>query len=281
MYFLWYLSSLLLIVNSCTSERRCIDSCSFEHQFDAKLILPSTCTFSQRDQCDAILTFDYSSRTVNIKFGTLSRKRQRDDIVYTSEIISHTSITLSGDSSAENIVEYYCSTGDLCEYAYVLNQALSLYIHKTCHHFRVNLISLLHSDPSSTTRSCITSDGSIAKCDHPCDLFSVNPNHTVRQCDGQTDLDFQTSVGRTTPVNKPEYDYRLYSYACTTELCNGDAVQEQIVNLIESDDGECLFFLDQNQTMTTTTTPSNHAMSYSKSFFLCILSFSLNLFYFH
>ena len=76
----------------------CIDSCSFDYDFDASFTLPPSCTFIQRDQCDVILTFNYSARIINIKFGTLSHKQQRDDIVYTYELISNTVITLDGDS---------------------------------------------------------------------------------------------------------------------------------------------------------------------------------------
>ncbi len=59
----------------------------------------------------------------------------------------------------------------------------------------------------------------------------------------QNNLEFQITVGRTTPINKPEYKYRLYSYACTTELCHGYSRQQEIEQLIKSDNEECLIFL--------------------------------------
>jgi hypothetical protein len=275
MFFLWYVVSLFLIINSCTSEQLCIDSCKFDHNFDADLTLPPNCNFTQRDQCDVILTFEYSTRIVNIEFGTLSRKQQRDDIVYTSELISHTTITLDGDSSTENMVEYYCSTGDRCEYNYVVHQLLPLYIHKTCHHFRANLISLLHSDPSSTNRSCLSDSGDVLKCDNPCELVFFHPNLTLRNCDADRNLQFETTVGRTTPTNKPEYDYRLYAYTCTTEMCNGFEMQNKIDKLIETDDGECLIFLQKSS---ATTTINHEGILYSKSFLLFLLCI-LILFY--
>ena len=185
------------------------------------------------------------------------------------------------------LVEYYCSTGDRCEYDYVVNQALSLYIHKTCHHLRVNLISLLHSDPSSPSRSCMLGNGDISICNHPCHLFLLDPNTIIRACNSPINLKFQTSVGRTTPTNKPEYSYRVYSYGCTTELCNGNAKQQQIEKLIKADDGECLLLLeDGNQTTTSVTTyepitvPHNQAMLHSKSFLLCIICLLKREFFF-
>jgi hypothetical protein len=266
--------SLLLIINSCISDQLCIDSCSFDHDFDASFAIPPNCTFIQRDQCDVILTFNYSARIINIKFGTLSHKQQRDDITYTSELISNTIITLDGDSSAQNIVEYYCSTEDHCEYNYVVNQALNLYIHKTCHHFRVNLISLLHSDPSSSSRSCVLNSGDISPCDNPCQLSFLNPNLISRTCDSRRNLEFETTVGRTTPINNPAYDYRFYTYTCTTELCNGLEMQDKIQKLIQSDDGECLVFLE-NINQTTTRHP-NQAISYPKSCSLFMICFLLS-----
>ena len=103
MFFLRSIASLFLIIDLCTSQQLCIDSCSFNHGFDENLTLPPNCTFTQRNQCDVILTFDYSTRIVNIQFGSYSHKQQRDDIAYTSELIAHTVITLDDDSSAQNI----------------------------------------------------------------------------------------------------------------------------------------------------------------------------------
>ncbi len=281
MFFLWSIASLSLIIKFCTSQQFCIDSCSFHHNFDEHLTLPPNCTLTQRHQCDVILTFDYSTRIVNIQFGSYAHKQQqRDDMVYTSELITHTIITLDGDSSAQNIVEYYCSTGDRCEYEYAINQVLSLYIQKTCHRLRVNLISLLHSDPSSSSRSCMVDDGDASICDQPCYLLSINPNETRRTCDRPRNLEFETTIGRTTPTNKPEYSHRLYAYACTTELCNGNAKQQQIEKLLKSDDGECFLFLeDGNQTIyETTPIPHNQTIIYSNSILLYIICF-LMLFY--
>jgi hypothetical protein len=280
MFLLWCITSLLLIINSCNSAQLCVDSCTFEHDFDATFALPSNCTFVQRDQCDTILTFNFLTRIVNIQFGKLSQEEQGNDSDYTSDNIAHTVIALDGDLSVQHVIEYYCSTGDRCEYDYVLNQALPLYIHKTCQHLRVNLIALLHSDPASTHRPCLLDDGDVSVCDKPCELFYVNPNQTLRSCDGQRDLTFQTTVGRSTPTNKPDYDYRLYAYACTTTLCNGFPEQDNIEKLLQSDDGECLIHFDDGNTTTTSVTPTsttttyhNHAISFSKSFVLFVFCF--------
>ncbi|CAF1162098.1 unnamed protein product [Adineta steineri] len=279
MFFLWSIGSLLLILNSCICQQLCINSCNFNQDFDADLVRPSNCTIIEQERCSAILIFDYSTRIVNIQFGSYSKKQQRDDILYTSELISTTMITLENESSTKTKVEFYCSSSSLCEINYVITQALPVYIHKTCHHLRVNLISLLHSNPSSSSRSCMMNDDSVSKCDQPCKLFSPNPNQTLRGCESSSNLEFQTTIGRTTPTNKPEYDHRLYSYTCTTELCNGYEKQQEIEKLIKSDNGECLSFLeDINQT--TTTTSYNQATSYSKSFYLPVIYFLHMKFFF-
>ncbi len=174
----------------------------------------------------------------NINFSSLSLKRQYNNIVYRSEIISHTIIALDNNSSVQNMVEHYCSTDDHCDYDYVVNQALPLYIHKTCQHFQLNLISLLDSDPSS-----LLNNGNISICNQPCEFIFVNPNQTLHTYYNQNNLEFQTTVGRTKQINKPEYNYRLYSYACTTELSNGFSKRQEIEQLIKSNNEDRLIFL--------------------------------------
>jgi hypothetical protein len=150
-----------------------------------------------------------------------------------------------------------------------------------------NLISLLHSDPSSSSRSCLINNGDISVCDQPCSLSFVDPNDTFRICENQQSLTFQTTVGRSTPTNKPEYNYRMYAYACTTELCNGVAKQQEIEKLLQPDNGECLIDLDDgNKTTTSGVTPTflptahhNQAISFSKSFIFLIISFFMMFFY--
>lgn len=256
------LSSLLVVIlaiPACTGTQLCVDSCSVDHDFDGNFTLPLNCTFVQRDQCDVLITFDYSARIIHFQFGTLSQSQQRDPVVYTSDNIAHTTITLDGDSNAQHIIEYYCSTGDACEYKYAVDEALPLYKHKTCHLFRAKIISLLHSEPSSTSRACIVEDGTEKICAYPCELFYTSPNQTLRSCDAQRSLEFQTTVGRSTPTNKPEYTYRLYAYACTNQGCNGYTKQDAIEKLMREDDGECLIFLDNNNQ--TTSTPGSTATS--------------------
>ncbi len=68
MFFLWYISCLLLIINSFTNEQLCIYSRSFDHNFNETLILLYNCTFTQRNQCVVILTFNYTTRIVKHKF---------------------------------------------------------------------------------------------------------------------------------------------------------------------------------------------------------------------
>ncbi|UJR23048.1 hypothetical protein I4U23_026074 [Adineta vaga] len=280
MFFLWLSISLLLITKFCTSQPLCIDSCKFNHNFDDTLVLPSNCTIQQRDQCATILIFDYSNRIVNIQFGSYSNRQQRSNIIYTTELITDTIITLDGESSAQNVVEYYCREGDRCEYEYIVNNILPFYIHKTCHRLRVQLIARLHGDPSSTSRTCvINGDSDTSTCGQPCELFFNNPNETLRRCDSPKDLQFQTTVGQTTPINKPEYNYRLYSYTCTTDLCNSYAKQQEIERLIKSDDGECLVFLENiNQTSTTTIVPYSQG-SFNSNFLLLIIFYLLTMKY--
>ena len=244
---------VILTIPACTGTQLCISSCHFELDFTKNLTLPLNCTFVQREQCDVVIIFDYSTRMIDFQFGTQSKKHRLNDEEYTSDNIVHTVITLDGNSGAQQVIEYYCSTGDRCEYKYALEEALPRYLHKTCHLFRAKVIALLHSDPTSTSRACLIEDGTEVICNNPCELFYTSPNKTLRSCDAQRNLEFQTSVGRSTPTSKPEYDHRLYAYACTTQGCNGFTTQGAIESLILADDGECLTELNNNQTTSGTT----------------------------
>lgn len=249
------LCSLLVIFSvfhQSNAEQLCLESCRFDHSFDGNFTIPLNCTIGPREQCAATMTFDYTNRVVHMLFGNLSKSVQSDAENYTTDNVIHTSIGLDGDSSTEHVIEYYCSSGDLCERNYVLDEALPQFLKKTCFFIRTKLIALLRADPSVKQRACMIADGEEVICDKQCELFYQAPGKVKRDCDNQRNLEFQTTVGYSTPINKPEYQYRLFAYACTTPACNAYTTQAKIEKLLREDDGECL--VGFNSTIEPTTT---------------------------
>ena len=243
MSFVCYLFSVAILLNVCLGQQLCIDSCKFEQPFEQNFTLPSNCTSSQQTECSVVLTFDYTTRVVTIEFGFSQTDRHSEPITYTSDNIAYTTFTLNDNSSVQHTIEYYCSTGDRCDFNYVRDQALALYTHKHCANFREQLSSLLYANPPTSTRQCMSKTSNVSSCDRPCVLSFINPTDTLRICEGEQYLGFRTAVGRSTPESKPEYNYRLYAYSCTTPVCNGYDTQARVEKLIDSDNGDCLITL--------------------------------------
>lgn len=275
MFLLYSLLIFLLSFHQTNGDQLCFESCRFDHAFEGNFTIPLNCTIGRRDECAATITFDYTHDVVNMLFGNLSRISESNAENGTTDLVIHTSIGLEGDSSTEHVIEYKCSTGDLCERNYVLDEALPEFLKKTCIRTRAKLISLLHADPSVHSRPCMLADGTEAICDKQCELFYQSPDKVQRDCDNQRNLEFQTSVGVSTPTNKPEYKYRLFAYACTTPACNAFATQGRIEKLLRDDDGECLVSLNSTIEPTTTivipTTDFSSATKISFDFFRFVL----------
>jgi hypothetical protein len=241
--------------------------------------LPPDCTVNRQDECSVLLIFNYAAQTVTIDFSFAFRK-QRLRADYQTDNTINTVIGLEEPIIIEHVVEYYCSTGDDCDLNYVKDKALPLYTEKSCQNFRSELIRYLNPDPSSAQRDCFQNDNTTSLCILPCELQYQNPNSISRSCTGIVDIGFETTVGQSTPINKPEYNSRSITYGCSSEMCNGIPMQQRIQRLISLDNGECIITLNDtidtttSVPLTTTTTatikPGNQAITFSKSFILII-----------
>jgi hypothetical protein len=279
MFFLWSLLHFVFIINSASSDQVCVSSCEFEQNFQSIFCLPPKCTFTRRDQCSVILKFNYQTQIVTVDFSSQLHK-QRLDAVYKTDHVVNSVINLEETSFIQHTVEYYCSTGDNCDLDYVQNIAIPLYVRKSCQHFRSELIKYLHPNSSSPHRYCLQNNSSPVLCELACDIIYNNPDNIYRSCDGQVDLTFDTKYGQSTPINKPDYSYRSFAYACTSELCNGIVIQNRIQRLVDLDNGECMILLNETigsttsalpTTTTTTMKPRSTAAAFSKSFILIIV----------
>ena len=288
MFFFWYLLNIFLVIHSCISDQLCIDTCKIRHDMHTSFELPPECTVTRREQCTVLLIFNYAEQTVTIDFAFESYK-QHLQADYQTDNVVHSVITLQDPPFVEHNVEYYCSTGDNCDLNYVKDIAIPQYSAKTCTDFRTQLIRYLNPDNAPAERDCFQIDNSTSLCNLPCQLEYHNPNSISRSCDGTIDIGFETTVGQSTPTNKPEYNSRQFAYGCMTEMCNGIEMQYRIQRLISMDNGECMIILNKTFESTTsilttipmtTTTPKhhNHGTTFSKSFILII--FILNFVYF-
>jgi len=279
MFFLWYFLHLLIIINSCISNQLCIDRCQFEYNLHSNFSLPSDCNVTRRDYCFVITTFDYIKETIKVYFN-LEFDEQHLENAYQIDNVIHSTISLEDPTFIEHSVEYSCSTGDNCDLDYVQNLAIPSYTSKSCENFRLKLIQYLNPDVPSADRDCFINEYVTSTCDLPCEFIYHNPNQISRSCDGDLGLIFETTIGQSIPINKPEYNYRTWNFSCTPRLCNGKEMQQTIQNLIDSDNGECLIFFNQANT-TTTNAPSKSASIFSKLFYLIIFIiyfFSLTFF---
>jgi hypothetical protein len=285
MFFFWYLLNFFLIINSCISDQVCINSCQFNFDIHAEFTLPHDCTYTRREQCAVMIIFDYEDAAIEIDFGFESDKPDNKSVYDTDNIII-TVINLEDPSFIRHTVTYYCSTGDNCDLNYVKTKAIPLYAPKACQDFRKLLVERLYPDPSSSHRDCFLNDTATLLCEQPCDLSYNSSNQISRSCGGRVDLAFETTVGQSSPVNKPEYTNRIFAYACTPGLCNGLVMQNLIRKMITTDNGECMIFLNETIetttstfastnpsmitstiiTTTTATTHHNHATTFSNSF---------------
>jgi hypothetical protein len=268
MFFLWYILHLLIIINYSISDQLCIDKCQFEYNLHSNFSLPSDCHTIRRDSCYVLTTFDYIKQTIKISFS-LEPDRQDIENDYQTDNIIRSTINLEGTPFTINSVEYYCSTGDHCDLDYVENIAIPIYTPKSCEKFRSQLIQYLNPDPPTHERDCYINENTTLKCDLPCEFIYDNPDKISRSCEGDLDLMFETIIGESTPINKPEYHYRTWKFSCTTSLCNGKEMQQRIEDLIRLDDGECLSFFNQPNE-TTTYIPSKSTSTFSKSYYLII-----------
>ena len=251
MLLLCSLLSILLWIPSSTSDQSCVDNCQFEYDIETEFLLPTRCRYSRRDQCSAMLNFDHVKQTVAIEFGS-PLPRQATGMSGETETIAHTVINLEDTSFIHQTVEYFCSTGDACELDYVRTIAIPKYSRKRCGDFQKELMKYLHPNSTSLQRNCYVSETTLMLCNLPCDLF-YTPDAVKRACDGQVDVAFETSVGRSTPIDLPDYRARLFAYGCTGQLCNGPVMQKVIEKLIDSDQGQCLISVNET---TTSGTPS-------------------------
>ncbi len=268
MVFLWYLFHLLILVNYSISDQLCIDKCEFQYDFNSNFSLPSDCNTTRRNRCFVLTQFDYIKKIIKIDFSLEPDEIHLDTDNQTDTRV-RSYINLANPSFIQHSIDYFCSTDNYCDLEFVRNIALSILTPKSCTKFRSQLIQYLNPDPQSTDRDCYRSENTTFKCDKPCELIYKNPNETVRSCDGQLKLEFQTTVGQSTPIDKPEYQYRTWSFSCTSQLCNGQSMQQRVENLIDFDHGECMIsFKETNET--TTALPSKSASIYSQLFSLFI-----------
>lgn len=290
MFVFGCLLTILLTIPSCASYPLCIDSCQFEHDMRTPFDLPSRCNSSRREaHCSVVLTFDATKQTVAFDFGT-SSPPDHGDVVYETENILHTEIHLDDTLSVEQKLEYYCSTGDRCELDFITTKVIPSYATKRCQHLQTKLIQYLHPNSTSSHRECFLNETEIGACSSLCSLLHVHADYIKRSCDDHARHLFETSAGRSTPSNHPDYEHRLFSYGCTSQLCNGPVIQKHIQTMIDTDNGECLLGLDPPASSTTapmtstSTTPPmaststmnpNQASSLSASLLFTILILSV------
>ena len=267
MFFLWI---LFFLVNYSICDQLCIDKCQFQYDLHANFSLPPDCNTTRRDRCYVLTEFDYIKNKIELHFSL-----EPDEINLGENNTNQTDtrvrsyINLAQPPFIEHSIDYYCSTGDYCDLEFVRNFALPVFTPKSCTRFRSKLIEYLDPEPLSKHRNCFHGDDATVQCDRPCELIYKNPNETTRSCDGQLKFEFQTTVGQATPIDKPEYEYRTWSFACTGNICNGISMQRRIENLILFDQDQCLVTLKQTNE-TTTPLPSKSASIYSQLFSLLI-----------
>ena len=276
-FFLWSFLNLLLLLHPCTAGQSCISSCQFDYDLQSAFTLPEQCTTIEQAQCSVRLIFNYITNKVNVQFSSAAIKKAAAEPIYDTETNVRSVINFENDF-IQQTVDYSCSTSNKCELDYVQKTAIPRYAGKNCTEFKADLMRQLYSNQTSH-RECFLNDTQAYLCDEPCDLLHYGINQTNRACDGRVDLAFETSIGQSTPVNKPEYLYRTYSYACTTEFCNGAVLQKTVEILIHRDEGQCLIVLnDTIDTTTTSTSPINTtagglaSMVATSSSFLILLS---------
>jgi hypothetical protein len=268
MFFLWYLLHLLILIHSSISDQLCINKCQFQYDLHSNFSLPSNCNVSRQEHCSVVTTFDYIKNIIKVDFSLEYDKQNLENDNETNNVILSI-INLAEPSFIQHSIEYICSTGDNCDLDYVENIAIPTYTSKSCEKFRSQLIQYLNPYPPSYERDCLVNQNTTVKCNLPCEFIYDNPNQISRTCDGELASMFETKIGQSTPINKPEYAYRTLAFSCTTSLCNGQQMQQRIDNLINSDNGECLSFFNQPNE-TTTPIPSKSSSTFSKSLYLII-----------
>lgn len=273
MFFLWYIFHLLIIINYSISDQLCIDRCQFEYDLHSNFSLPSECNITRRDNCFVLTTFDYSKQIVKVYFSLEYDPLDITNIYQTDTTIS-TIINLADPPFIQHSIEHFCSTGDHCDLNYVENIAIPKYSSKACDDLRSEFIQYLNPNPPSFERDCYLNENTTLKCNQPCEFMYNNPNEISRSCDGELNMMFKTTVGLSTPINKPENYFRKWDYACTTSLCNGKPMQEHIEKLIYSDNEKCLIIFNQTNE-TTTHIPSKSLSIFKKSYssIIFIISF--------
>lgn len=260
MFFLWLFIHCFILFHCVFTDQSCIDRCDFQYNLSLNFTLPSDCNLIRRDRCYVLINFDYTKELIDVHFSL-----EPDEEISTNEnqtdLVVRSTISLTDPKSIQHSVGYYCSTGDQCDLEFVQQTILPTFVNKSCDAFRSRLIDHLNPNPPSMSRQCYQNENTTLKCDAACELIYTGPNEISRSCDGDLGMKFVTIVGQSTPIDKPEYDNRNYSYACNTPLCNGRSMQERIEYLIIYDHEECLIsFKEMNET--TTVIPSKSTSRY-------------------
>lgn len=266
----WSFVSCYFLFHSIVGDQLCIDRCDFQYDFDSNFTLPSNCNLTRRDRCYVLMIFEYNKNLIEVHFS-LEPDDEIDAGENQTDLVVRSMISLVEPSVLQHSVGYFCATGDQCDLEFVRQTILPTFLEKSCERFRAKLIDYLNPNPPSVSRQCYENENTTLKCDAACQLIYTGPNEISRSCDDDLGMRFETIVGQSTPIDKPEYDYRNYSYACNTPLCNGRLMQERIENLIVYDHGECLIsFKEMNET-TTTVIPSKSTSRYVSD--LCMILF--------
>lgn len=269
MFLFWYLFYLLILVNYSINDQLCIDKCQFQYDFHSNFSLPSDCNITRRVRCFVLTEFDYINKIIKLYFSLEPDEINLDDNNNQTDIRVRSYINLAEPPSIQHSIDYFCSNSDYCDLEFVQNIAMPIFTPKSCTKFRTQLIEYLNPEPLSMNRDCYRSENTTFKCDKPCELIYKNPNETLRSCDGQLKLEFETMVGQAIPIDKPEYEYRTWSFSCTSQLCNGKSMQQRVERLIDFDHDECMISFKQiNET--TTVLPSKSTSIYSQLFSLLI-----------
>lgn len=227
--------------------------------------LPAACTPIEQERCSARLVFDYITKKVNVKFDAAAIK-DTAQTVYDTDTAVRSVINFERDF-IQQTVDYSCSTSNSCNLDYVQNIAIPVYSQKNCSTLKFELILTLYTN-QTIQRDCFVNDTFASLCTAPCDLLYDNSGRTARGCDGRVDLAFETSIGVSTPVNKPEYRARTYAYGCNTPLCNGLIFQKRVETLLDRDlvqDG-CLISLNSTFETTVTSTSTTQRPGQASTF---------------
>ncbi|CAF1126239.1 unnamed protein product [Rotaria sordida] len=94
------------------------------------------------------------------------------------------------------------------------------YISQTLATYWTNYAKIINSNPLSLYHDCFQTNCKTLRYDLFCNLIYDNPNQLLQSCNGQVYLTFNKIMSQSTPINKLEYNYRSFTYASTTPLCD-------------------------------------------------------------